>query len=135
MRDELDGILCRTDEVIPSSGFAASVMEAVKREADAPPPIPFPWKRAWPGLAVAGFALICLLVAAVDALSRLSISALYAESSTWASTFETAKLTDAGWISAALVLSFVSLRISMYLAERTSQVVSSTGSDSPTSAR
>ena len=30
------------EEILPSSGFAASVMEAVRREAATPPPIPFP---------------------------------------------------------------------------------------------
>jgi hypothetical protein len=35
-----------------SRGFAARVMAAVRREPHAPPPIPFPWARAWPGLAV-----------------------------------------------------------------------------------
>ncbi len=41
----------------PSSGFAASVMEAVLAEALAPPPIAFPWRRAIPGLAGAAVAL------------------------------------------------------------------------------
>jgi hypothetical protein len=36
--DEIDRILSRQDEIVPSSGFAASVMEAVRREAAVPPP-------------------------------------------------------------------------------------------------
>ena len=46
------------EDVLPSSGFHASVMEAVHREAEAPPPIPFPWKLAWPALAAAALALV-----------------------------------------------------------------------------
>jgi hypothetical protein len=33
-------------------------MEAVHREATAPPPIPFPWKRAWPALAAGVLVLV-----------------------------------------------------------------------------
>jgi hypothetical protein len=51
----IDGILAAEDELIPSSGFLASVMERVQEEAAAPAPIPFPWKRTVPGLlAIAG---------------------------------------------------------------------------------
>ncbi len=53
---EINRILSREDEILPSSGFTVSVMDAVRREAAAPPPIPFPWKRALPGLVAAGFA-------------------------------------------------------------------------------
>ncbi len=31
--DDMDRILLKQDEILPSSGFAASVMEAVRREA------------------------------------------------------------------------------------------------------
>jgi hypothetical protein len=55
--DEIDRMLSREDEILPSSGFTASVMESVRREAAAPPPIPFPWRRALPGMVVAGVAL------------------------------------------------------------------------------
>ena len=52
--DEMDRILSGEDEILPSSGFTVSVMDAVRREAAAPPPIPFPWKRALPGLVLGG---------------------------------------------------------------------------------
>lgn len=44
------------DAIAPSSGFAESVMGAVRSEA--PAPLPFPWKRALPGF-VAGAAALC----------------------------------------------------------------------------
>jgi hypothetical protein len=63
--DELDRILSRSlaeEELVPSSGFAASVMEAVRREATEPPPIPFPWKRALAGLIAAGLTLVWVVI-------------------------------------------------------------------------
>jgi hypothetical protein len=69
--DEIDRMLAREEEILPSSGFAVSVMDAVRREAAAPPPIPFPWKRALPGLVVGGLVLALVLVAGVAAIARL----------------------------------------------------------------
>ena len=53
----LDRMLMDREEIVPSSGFVGSVMEAVQQEAAASapipfPPIPFPWKWALPGLIV-----------------------------------------------------------------------------------
>jgi hypothetical protein len=59
LRDEEIGrVLGGEEDIPPSSGFHASVMEAVHREATTPPPIPFPWKRAWPALAAAALVLV-----------------------------------------------------------------------------
>lgn len=58
---DLDRVLMETEEIVPSSGFVASVMEAVREEAAAPAPIPFPWKWALPGL-IASVALALGLV-------------------------------------------------------------------------
>ncbi|MGA9427353.1 MAG: hypothetical protein WBV33_19905, partial [Terracidiphilus sp.] len=69
--DELDRILAAEDALVPSSGFAGSVMERVEAEAAAPPPIPFPWKRALPGLVVA----VAVLVWAAVVMARAVVSA------------------------------------------------------------
>jgi hypothetical protein len=61
--DSLDQILLEQDTLLPSSGFAAAVMDAVRQEAATPPPIPFPWKWALPGIAA--------LVVSLAALFRL----------------------------------------------------------------
>jgi hypothetical protein len=54
MKDEmLDCILANEEELIPSSGFTASVMDRIREEGAAPQPIPFPWKRAVPGIVLA----------------------------------------------------------------------------------
>jgi hypothetical protein len=66
---ELDRFLSET-EILPSSGFAASVMEAVRREAAAPPAIPFPWKRALPGIIAGGGMLAVVLIVTVVQLAR-----------------------------------------------------------------
>lgn len=51
MKDEsIDRILSSEEELIPSSGFTAAVMERIREEAAAPPPIPFPWRRMVPGM-------------------------------------------------------------------------------------
>jgi hypothetical protein len=68
---EINRILSREDEILPSSGFAVSVMDAVRCEAAAPPPIPFPWKRALPGLLVGAVVLALVPVAVVRAIAQL----------------------------------------------------------------
>ncbi len=53
-----------SDSILPSSGFAEAVMTAVHREATAPAPLAFPWKRALPGLIVAAAVVITAVAAA-----------------------------------------------------------------------
>src|SRR5215472_7015562 len=53
--DDLDRVLAGEPDIVPSSGFVAAVMDAVSADATAPP-LPFPWKRAWPF--AAGFAAL-----------------------------------------------------------------------------
>jgi hypothetical protein len=122
MSDELDQILSEKDEIVPSSGFVEGVMNAVQSEAAAPPPIPFPWKRALPGLAVAGLASISLLVAGVETLSSRTTATpgTPALAPAWASIFGTSRVLDAGWIALALVLSFISVKLSMHFTQRES---------------
>ncbi len=126
---EINRILSREDEILPSSGFAVSVMEAVRREAAAPPPIPFPWKRALPGLVVGGLALALVFVTVVVAIVQL----IRASTSTSAQFFISppSVLTPifglglqrnlaiaASWTVLALLVTFVSVKLSMRLASR-----------------
>ncbi|MGO8719598.1 MAG: hypothetical protein ACLQMO_10305 [Acidobacteriaceae bacterium] len=60
--NDLDRLLMETEEIVPSSGFVASVMQAVREEAAAPAPIPFPWKWALPGLIVSVALALGLIV-------------------------------------------------------------------------
>ena len=64
--EEIDRALANdASRVRASPRFAAAVMAAVRREAKAPPPLPFPWTRAMPGLA----ALVLTVVVAVFSLT------------------------------------------------------------------
>jgi hypothetical protein len=66
--EQLDRILTQEDALMPSSGFAASVMDAIQDQAAEPAPIPFPWKLALPGIAA--------LFAAIVIIARLTVSAI-----------------------------------------------------------
>jgi hypothetical protein len=111
MRDEdIDLMLARRDDMVPSSGFTASVMDAVTREATATPPIQFPWRRALPGLGwclAVGIAFISMGPGSSGALppesGALDLSPV---------------LGGAVWTSAALVVSLVSVALSIRVARR-----------------
>jgi len=63
--EDLDRVLARDAQGVRASPrFAAAVMAAVRREAQAPPPIPFPWTRAAPGIAAA-LLIVALAVASL----------------------------------------------------------------------
>ncbi len=121
--DELNRILSREDEILPSSGFAVSVMDAVRREAAAPPPIPFPWKRALPGLVAGGLVLALVLVAGVVVIAQLGRASTAAQLSMSLSSVLTPIFrlqrnlgSAASWTVLALLLTLVSVRLSMRLA-------------------
>jgi len=66
--EQLDRILAHEDPLVPSSGFAVLVMDAIQEQAAEPAPIPFPWKLALPGIAA--------LIAATVIIVRLTASAI-----------------------------------------------------------
>jgi hypothetical protein len=109
-QDELDRVLSRGEDVVPSSGFVATVMGAVRSEAAAPPQIPFPWKRALAGLAA------CTLALASFVTVTLMQAGGRAGSSVLATVFESARAAGADWIALALLLSLVSVILSKRLA-------------------
>ena len=116
---EINSILSREDEILPSSGFTVSVMDAIRREAAVPPPIPFPWKRALPGLVVAGLALALILVGGLAAIvqlgkattSQLSMSVPPGMPSIFNGGIKSAAI----WTGLALLVAFVSVKLSMRL--------------------
>ncbi len=119
MRDsDLDRILSNEEEILPSSGFAASVMEAVQREAAAPPPIPFPWKRALPGLCVAGITLVALVTASI--LLLLHGAPAQRVPRHWLAALNSAAAISqnlgAAWIILSLALSFASVKLATHFA-------------------
>lgn len=115
--DDLDRVLSEEQEIMPSSGFVSSVMDAVRREAAALPPIPFPWRRALPGLTVAALAL-GLVFAADIALFTSGTAAQplpVVLPSAFSLILEAAKTVRAGWIALALILSLASVKLSIRL--------------------
>ena len=73
MEDELDRMLSTRDEIVPSSGFVMSVMDAVRHEAAVSeptplPPIAFPWLRALPIFAALAAVLVMLIGGIVAAV-------------------------------------------------------------------
>lgn len=130
--DEMDRMLLRENEILPSSGFVGSVMEAVSREAAVPPPIPFPWKRVLPGLVVAGAVLVTLVVVLVRAhVGQLTVPradsaspsampsfgpSLFGPSLFGPSLLHGGIESAATWIVLALVTAFVSVKVSIGLA-------------------
>lgn len=114
--EDLDRILgSKGDDIVPSSGMVASVMEAIQSEAATPPPIPFPWKRALPGLAAAAFALVWVLtLVPYQLLHSASTRPLAANLPTeWIPIVQAA-----GWSVLALLMSWISVRLSIRLASR-----------------
>ena len=114
----MNRILSRDDEILPSSGFAASVMQAVRREAAAPPPIPFPWKRALPGVVVAGLVLARILVVGISDISRLISASASPQPSTSSPSILPFLLprtmeSPVGWIVLGLLIAFLSTKLSM----------------------
>jgi hypothetical protein len=120
--DELDRILSNEEEILSSSGFTASVMEAVRREVSTPPAIPFPWLRALPGIIVAGITLVVIAVEVVIRSAR-TVSApqtavempAWLAPSVWVSILKTPLCVAAIWVTVALLVSLASLMVSMRL--------------------
>jgi hypothetical protein len=115
--NDLARILSDEQEILPSSGFTASVMEAVRQEASAPPPIPFPWKRVIPGIVASCFLLVALAFQVHAQLQQEAASQLpSAWVSIFSATLETAMRRGVHWIIAALLLAFASVKFAMRLA-------------------
>jgi hypothetical protein len=112
----IDRILATDDQLVPSSGFLATVMERLREEAAAPPPIPFPWKRTIPGLlfviSVLGWILFKLVEQGLPTVSTLpqTIPHLSAAAER--------PLEQVGWVALALGASLLSWLLSRRLAGR-----------------
>ena len=123
---EIGRILAGEEELMPSSGFAASVMDRVRQEAVLPAPIPFPWMKVIPILVLASGGVVWSAVEMI----RIGLPAL---SQFWLSQFaqswwttplpplsanQVRALEQAGWVALALGTSLVSWLLSRRLAGR-----------------
>ena len=115
MEHDLDRILSKDQEILPSSGFVNSVMDSVRREALTPAPIPFPWKRALPGLAsvVVSLGLLLIVGGAVFTPGIAAPSQPLAFPFAYDRILEAARTIRAGWIVLALLLSLASAKLSI----------------------
>jgi hypothetical protein len=115
--DELDYLLSKDQEMIPSSGFVTSVMDAVRREATTPPPIPFPWKYALPGIVAYGVVLVAIVVTVYTQPSRVTATSAppVTLQSLLTPIVETAKIGGIGWMCFALLLTLFSVMYSRRL--------------------
>ncbi len=104
--DPIDRILSADEQLVPSSGFVSSVMERVREQAAAPPPIPFPWKRMLPGFGLAvgvfGWGAFELVRYLPQAIRHASFAAPHLP------VFASRDLTQAGWVALACVLALLS---------------------------
>jgi hypothetical protein len=125
MSDELDRIISREDEIVPSSGFVASVMDAVRQEAAASqpipfPPIPFPWVRALPGFIALG-AVLALLIAGMVREARLPAVAYSHTLPDWLDSWTHSLVqANAEWIALALLLTAFSVFLILRLTKEPS---------------
>ena len=115
--EALDRILTREDGILPSSGFTARVMERVRSDAITPQPIPFPWKRALPGLTVAGLTVGSVLVGCAEVV-RNAWNAPPAATETLATqiSLHATVYAEATSIAVAFFLSLAALKLAMRLA-------------------
>ena len=114
MKDELlDRILGTEEELVPSSGFAASVMERIREEAVAPRPIPFPWKQAVPGIVLAvgvfGWGAVELTRQAVSAVRNAPSVPFHLPASM------SRPAEGIGWAAIAIGVSFASWALSRFM--------------------
>jgi len=113
---EIDHILATEEPLLPTSGFLASVMERVREEATAPSPIPFPWKRALPGVVVVagilGAGVFEIVRRGLPAVGEITLSVPQI------SLAAVRPLEQAGWVALALGASLVSWMLSKRLAGR-----------------
>jgi hypothetical protein len=111
--DPVHRILASEDQILPSSGFLASVMERVQEESRVPPPIPFPWKRAVPGIVLAsgilGWGTYELIRDGIPALHSFAL----AQSPLPASVAQ--PLEQAAWVALALAVSLLSWKLARRL--------------------
>src|SRR5262249_26081450 len=116
-QDELERTLFGQAGIVPSSGFASRVMDAVRREASEPAPIPFPWRRAFPALA-AGVLTLAALIVAVFKSSGHPMPAEPAGAGLLtlvASVLNSANMYGLGWVLLAMLVTLGCATLSMRL--------------------
>ncbi len=120
--DDLDRILSSDGEIVPSAGFANSVMDAVRREASAPPAIPFPWKRVLPALIFAVVAFVSAVILGFNQLvAALTVPPLPAVFQVrFEAAMRSSLIAESGWIMLAVLLALLPVNLAMRFVSRKS---------------
>lgn len=103
--DSIVRALTHQEDIQPSSGFVLSVMDAVRQEAAAPQPIPFPWLRVLPGMVLMGVILIVLGILATQQAASLT--------TVITPVMKPAMSLGLGWAALGLLISFASMLASI----------------------
>jgi hypothetical protein len=123
---EIGHILATEEELMPSSGFAASVMDRVRQEAALPAPIPFPWMKAILVILLAsgicGWGAVELVRVGLPALGLTELSHLELS---WLTIFPqhpsadlVRSMEEAGWVALSLGTSLICWLFSRRMAGR-----------------
>ena len=119
--DELDRILSGEEQIVPSSGFTSAVMDRLHGAALEPEPIPFPWKRALPGIVAAAMTLVGVPVVLFGLLAGGGTPSAVAPAASVVN-LETvlapAIAIGAHWLALALLLTLATLAFVRRLARR-----------------
>jgi len=119
---ELDHILSREKEIVPSAKFTASVMGAIRSEAAAPRPISFPWVRALPGLIAGAGALFWIVVQSPERTAEPRATAFASLFQSWIDRLEfiqkSAESAGIGWVLLSLILTFACWELTRFVAGR-----------------
>lgn len=106
--DAIGRILAADEALVPSSGFAPAVMERVHEESRVPAPIPFPWKRAIPGMVLAAGVFGWGAAEMIGHAAAMTVSLITLHLSDAA----TSGLESTGWVAMAMAVSIVAWRFS-----------------------
>jgi hypothetical protein len=108
--DDIEKML--TDEILPSSGFEMSVMEAVHQEI-VTPPLEFPWGRALPGvaalLAAFGIAIWAWIAALKNPAQNIPVEEQFHE------VFSVVMGSAVQWAVVAIVVTIASVFLSLHV--------------------
>jgi hypothetical protein len=110
--DDLDRLLSDEEQLVPSSGFAASVMAEIGGEASVPPALPFPWMRALPGLAAL---VVALAGTAWNSVGLLNDAGSDSFSRELARLFTIAGTPEIGWTALTVVVAVLPLFLGLRL--------------------
>jgi len=110
-----DHVLSAEEKIVPSSGFTRAVMEAVHREASAPMPIPFPWKRVLPAMLLVAVVVLVLVFVPATMPGEIELPTMQL-AAMLTSLLETIGRFYVNWLLGSLLLSWACVNLSMRLA-------------------